>query len=84
MGIQEEAEAVIQEEMKNLTEIPDQATINEMYYQKRYDMMAERAASPEYGDAVTVEVTVKPDSQGVYFIDQSDMTAFDEALFVMD
>lgn len=84
VGIQEEAEAVIQEEMQNLTEIPDQATINEMYYQKRYDMMAERAASPEYGDAVTVEVTVKPDSQGVYFIDQSDMTALDEALFVMD
>lgn len=80
-GVQEEAEAVVKEELENMTEIPDQAAINEMFYQKRYDLMKEKVASPEYGDTVTVTVTVKPDSKGVYFIDQSDMTALDEALF---
>lgn len=83
-GVQEEAETAVKEEIKNMPEIPDQTTINEMFYQKQYDLMAGKAASPEYGDEVTVEVTVKPDSNGVYFIDQSDMTALDEALFVMD
>lgn len=83
-GVQEEAETAVKEEIRDMPEIPDQTTINEMFYQKQYDLMAGKVASPEYGDAVTVEVTVKPDSNGVYFIDQSDMTALDEALFVMD
>ncbi len=80
-GIAAEAEAAVTAELENMTEIPEQSAINEMYFQKQYDLMSERIASPEYGDTVTVTVTVKPDANGVYFIEQSDMTALDEALF---
>ena len=80
-GIQEETETAVKEELTKMPEIPDQSTIDEMYYQKLYDVMAEKVAAPEYGDTVTVTVTVKPDSEGVYFIDQADMAALDEAMF---
>ena len=33
------------------------------------------------GGLVDIETDVKPDANGVYFIEQSDMTALDEALF---
>ena len=80
-GIAAEAEAAVTAELENITELPEQSAINEMYFQKQYDLMSDRIASPEYGDTVTVTVTVKPDANGVYFIEQSDMTALDEALF---
>ena len=67
-----------------MTEVPDQNAINEMVFQKMYDLMAEKIASPTYGEATTVTITVKPDSDGVYYIDQTDMTALDDALFPSD
>ena len=43
--------------------------------------MAGKVASPSYGEPTTVTINVKPDSNGVYFIDQTDMTALDDAMF---
>ncbi len=79
-GVVSEAETVVTEEVTNMTEVPDQNTINEMYFQKIYDLMSEKVASPVYNDPVTVTITVKPDSNGVYFIEQSDMQALDSAM----
>ena len=62
----------------------DQNAVNELVFQKMYEIMAEKVATPTYGDPTTVTINVKPDSDGVYFIDQTDMTALDDALFPSD
>ncbi|MEZ3485870.1 MAG: hypothetical protein K1W22_04555 [Lachnospiraceae bacterium] len=83
-GLQSEVQAAVTEEVQNLAETPDQNTIQEMVFQKMYDLMAQKVAAPVYGDPATVTITVKPDSNGVYYIEQSDMTALDDALFPSD
>ena len=83
-GLQDEVQAAVTAEMTSMTEVPDQNAINEMVFQKMYDLMAEKIASPTYGEATTVTITVKPDSDGVYYIAQTDMTALDDALFPSD
>ena len=83
-GLQDEVQAAVTAEMTEMTEIPDQNAINQMVFQKMYEIMAAKVASPTYGEPTTVTITVKPDSDGVYFIDQTDMTALDDALFPSD
>lgn len=83
-GLQDEVKAAVTKEMESLTETPDQNAINEMVFQKMYDVMMQKMAAPSYGEPTTVTITVKPDSNGVYYIDQSDMTALDDALFPSD
>ena len=82
-GLQAEVEAATMAEVENI-DVNDQNAVNELVFQKMYDLMAEKIASPTYGEATTVTITVKPDSDGVYFIDQTDMTALDDALFPSD
>ena len=83
-GLQDEVKDAVTKEMESLTETPDQNAINEMVFQKMYDVMMQKMAAPSYGEPTTVTITVKPDSNGVYYIDQSDMTALDDALFPSD
>lgn len=83
-GLEEEVNASFTEEISNMEEIPSDDEINQMVFQKMYDLMVERIASPVYGDPVTVTITVQPDADGVYYISQEDMTALDDALFPAD
>ncbi len=84
-GLQAEVEAASMAEMESgNVDLNDQNAINEMVFQKMYEIMAGKVASPTYGDPTTVTINVKPDSDGVYFIDQTDMTALDDALFPSD
>lgn len=83
-GLQDEVNAAVTEDLTNAEQIPSDEEINRMVFQKMYDLMAERIASPVYGDPTTVTITVKPDADGVYYISQEDMTALDDALFPSD
>lgn len=83
-GIQEEVTTAFTEELYSMEEIPSEEEINQMVFQKMYDLMAERIAAPVYGDPVTVTITVLPDADGVYYISEEDMTALDDALFPAD
>lgn len=83
-GIADEITAAVTEEMSNMEQLPSDEEINQMVFQKMYDLMAEKIASPVYGDPVTVTITVEPDDDGVYYISEEDMTALDDALFPTD
>ncbi len=72
-GIDEEITPAFTEEMSNMEQTPSDEDINQILFQKMYDLMAERIASPVYGDPVTVTITVKQDDDGVYYIPQEDM-----------
>ena len=82
-GLQAEVEAATMAELENV-DVTDQNAVNELVFQKMYDIMVEKVASPTFGEPTTVTINVKPDSDGVYFIDQTDMTALDDALFPSD
>ena len=82
-GLQAEVEEATMAELENV-DVNDQNAVNELVFQKMYEIMAEKVATPTYGDPTTVTINVKPDSDGVYFIDQTDMTALDDALFPSD
>lgn len=83
-GLQDEVNTAVTEELTNAEQIPSDEEINQMVFQKMYELMAERIASPVYGDPTTVTITVKPDADNVYYIAQEDMTALDDALFPAD
>ncbi|MGF0034406.1 hypothetical protein ACQRBN_15850 [Bariatricus sp. SGI.154] len=83
-GLQDEVNTAVTEELTNVEQIPSDEEINQMVFQKMYELMAERIAAPVYGDPTTVTITVKPDADNVYYIAQEDMTALDDALFPAD
>ena len=83
-GIQEEVTASLTEEISNMTEIPSDEELNQMVFQRMYDLMAARMEDPAYGDPAIVTITVQPDADGVYYISQEDMTALDDAMFPAD
>lgn len=83
-GIQEEVTKVVTEEVMNLTEIPAQSEINELMFQKMYELMAERVKNPTYGEAQVVTVHVQPNSDNIYYVQDEDMTEVDALLFPSD
>ncbi len=82
-GLQAEVDAAVTPEAAAAANVDtnDQAAANEFVFQKMYEIMAGKVASPSYGEPTTVTINVKPDSNGVYFIDQTDLTALDDAMF---
>lgn len=80
-GIQEQVKTAATEELKSLPEVPEQDAVNELVFRKMYELMAQKVAEPIYGEPQTVTITVKRDSDGVYYIDRNDMAALDDALF---
>ena len=73
-------------EMANITDIsqiPSQDEINEMVFQKMYDILVQRVAEPTYGEAQTVEVHVEL-SDNMYSINEDDLTELDLILFPAD
>ena len=55
--------------------------LNEYTYQLMYDLMTQKMdAGLEYGDPEEVTLHISPDENGVFQIDQSDLTAVENAL----
>ncbi|MDO5784099.1 MAG: hypothetical protein Q4P20_03430 [Eubacteriales bacterium] len=54
-------------------DVPSEEEITEYAGQMVYDLLAERVANIEYGDAQTVTVTVEPDDDGVYSVPEDDI-----------
>ena len=68
-------------DLASVTEIPSEEEINEMTMQKMYDLLSEKVANPEYGEAQTMTLRVTADSDNVYSIPEEDTTALDSAMF---
>lgn len=82
-GLQDEVMSAVEAEMANITDIsqlPSQDEINEMVFQKMYDILVQRVAEPTYGEAQTVEVHVEL-SDNMYSINEDDLTELDLILF---
>lgn len=85
-GLQDEVMTAVQEEMMNITDIsqfPSDEEINEMVFQKMYDSLVQRMASPAYGEAQTVDLHVEL-NDNMYSINEDDLTALDAILFPTD
>ena len=85
-GLQDEVMSAVEAEMANITDIsqlPSQDEINEMVFQKMYDILVQRVAEPTYGEAQTVEVHVEL-SDNMYSINEDDLTELDLILFPAD
>lgn len=83
-GISEETNNWLTEQFVDATEVPEEAELNEMFFQKMYELMAAKISDPAYGEEMIVTIHVKPDSDGVYYIPDEDLTAIDSALFPED
>ncbi len=68
-------------DLASVTEIPSEEELNEMTMQKMYDLLSEKVANPEYGEAQTMTLRVTADSDNVYSIPEEDTTALDSAMF---
>ena len=85
-GLQDEVMSAVEAEMANITDIsqiPSQDEINEMVFQKMYDILVQRVAEPTYGEAQTVEVHVEL-SDNMYSINEDDLTELDLILIPAD
>ena len=85
-GLQDEVMSAVEAEIANITDIsqiPSQDEINEMVFQKMYDILVQRVAEPTYGEAQTVEVHVEL-SDNMYSINEDDLTELDLILFPAD
>lgn len=86
-GLQAEVTEVVEAELSGITDIsqiPGQDEINEMVFQKMYDALVKRMESPEYGEAQQAELKVSADSNNVYSVSETDLTALDGLMFPTD
>ncbi|MGN1378136.1 MAG: hypothetical protein ACI4V6_07260 [Dorea sp.] len=83
-GVTEETEAWLTEQYADATEVPTQEELNEQFLQKMYELMTARLADPSYGEEQMIAIHVKPDSEGVWYIPEEDLTAIDSALYPED
>lgn len=82
--LEEELTNAVLEEISAMDEIPSDEEINQMTYTLMSDIMAESVANPTYGEAVSVQIRVLPDEDGVYYIPDEDRMALDAAMFPME
>lgn len=83
-GVTQEAEAWLTEQYADATEVPMQEELNEQFLQKMYELMKARLADPSYGEEQMITIHIKPDSEGVWYIPEEDLTAIDSALYPED
>lgn len=55
--------------------------IESFVFQKMYELMSSKLASPEYGDPETVTVHIQPDKDGVQTINEEDLLSVDTAMY---
>lgn len=83
-GLENEVTTQVQEILAGDSEIPSEEEINELLFQKMYEIMSEKVANPTYGEATTVTIHIQPDSDGIYYIPQEDRKILDDTLFPGD
>ena len=55
--------------------------LEQLVYQKMYELMSSKLEAPEYGEPQTVMVHIQPDSDGIQTIDEDDLAALDAAMY---
>lgn len=79
--LENELTSILMQDLAAAAEIPTEEELNQMTMQTLYDLLSEKVASPEYGEAQTMTVRVTADSDNVYSIPEEDTTALDSAMF---
>ena len=79
--LENELTNILMQDLAAAAEIPTEEELNQMTMQTLYDLLSEKVASPEYGEAQTMTVRVTADSDNVYSIPEEDTTALDSAMF---
>lgn len=79
--LENELTNILMQDLAAAAEIPTEEELNQMTMQTLYDLLSEKVASPEYGEAQTMTVRVTVDSDNVYSIPEEDTTALDSAMF---
>ena len=82
-GIQDEVNTTLGAELEGRTDLSNDE-LYELIFQRMYELMSDRLASPTYGDAVTVTIRVIPDDDGVYYIPDEDLVEIDDVMFPAD
>ena len=83
-GLEAEVTEAVQAELAGITDvsqIPGEDEINQMVFQKMYEGLQSRMESPTYGEPQQVDLHVAADSDNVYSVAESDLTALDQILF---
>ena len=86
-GLEAEVTEAVQAELAGITDIsqiPGEDEINQMVFQKMYEVLQSRIESPTYGEPQQAELRVAPDSDNMYVVDDSDMRALDAILFPIE
>lgn len=73
--------ALLEDYMKSVDLSMSEEELNELAFEKMYELMSGKVASPTYGEASTITVHVVCDSDNVWSIPDKDMTELDSAMF---
>ena len=55
--------------------------LEQLVYQKMYELMSSKLEAPEYGDTETVPIHIQPDGDGIQTINEDDLAALDAAMY---
>lgn len=80
-NIEQDINAALEEITASLTEIESEEELSEMVFQKVLEILQQKIAEPEYGEAETYTIHVTKGSDNVYSISQDDLTGLDYAMF---
>ena len=79
--LDQDLNAALEEITASISDIQSEEELNEMVYQKVLEILQQKVAEPEYGDAETYTIHVTKGSDNVYTITQDDLVGLDYAMF---
>ncbi len=80
VGIEDEFMVELEEKFAGITTMPTDEDVNEMVFQVMYDLLKVRVENMVYGEPQVVTIHVLPDSDGVYYVQEEDFYAIEEAM----
>lgn len=73
--------AALEEITASISDVQSEEELNEMVFQKVLEILQQKVAEPEYGEAETYTIHVTKGSDNVYSISQDDLVGLDYAMF---
>lgn len=81
INIEQDVNAAMEEIAASITEVPSEEELNELVYGKVLEILQQKIAEPEYGEAQKFTIHVTKGSDNVYSISQDDLVGLDYAMF---
>ena len=80
-NLDQDLNAALEEITASISDIQSEEELNEMVFQKVLEILQQKVAEPEYGEAETYTIHVTKGSDNVYSISQDDLVGLDYAMF---